>query len=257
MKIKYIILFTLTVWANIVCGQNLPTVTSGTVVFEKKVNAYALMKKYIRTGNENIPTPAIEAYMKDNPQFKLLKSTLYFQVDKTLFIPEISQNTNSSLFSSDPLLNQVNTIYTDLPKNLLVTQKQVFEEKYLLKNNIRKITWKITDETREIAGYTCRRANAIILDSIYVVAFYTPDISVSGGPESFSGLPGMILGIALPHNGVSWFATKVLSDIVPINKIVSPQEGVLIDDKSLKLKLQIALKDWGPWKNDFFLGFVL
>jgi GLPGLI family protein len=48
-----------------------------------------------------------------------------------------------------------------------------------------------------IAGFNCRRANAMIMDSIYVVAFYTDEILTTGGPESFSGLPGMILGVAL------------------------------------------------------------
>ncbi len=57
-----------------------------------------------------------------------------------------------------------------------------------MQDSTRKITWKITDEMREIAGFSCRRANAIMLDSIYVVAFYTDQIPVSGGPESFSGL---------------------------------------------------------------------
>jgi len=31
---------------------------------------------------------------------------------------------------------------------------------------------------------------------INAVAFYTDDIPVSGGPESFNGLPGMILQVA-------------------------------------------------------------
>jgi GLPGLI family protein len=47
------------------------------------------------------------------------------------------------------------------------------------------------------------------MDSIYVVAFYTDQIPVSGGPESFTGLPGMILGVALPYEHITWFATKV------------------------------------------------
>lgn len=79
----------------------------------------------------------------------------------------------------------------------------------MLTDSLRKIRWKITDETREVAGYQCRRANALILDSVYVVAFYTDEIHVSGGPELFSGLPGMILEVALPHDNVIWRATKV------------------------------------------------
>ena len=90
-----------------------------------------------------------------------------------------------------------------------ITQKNVYDDLYLVKDSLRKIDWKITDETREIAGYECRRANAIVLDSVYVVAYYTIQIPFSGGPESFTGLPGTILGLALPHENMTWFATKV------------------------------------------------
>ena len=48
-----------------------------------------------------------------------------------------------------------------------------------------------------------------MLDSIYIVAFFAEKKSVSGGPESFSGLPGMILELALPHDNIIWRATKV------------------------------------------------
>ncbi|MFD2144973.1 GLPGLI family protein [Mucilaginibacter antarcticus] len=88
-------------------------------------------------------------------------------------------------------------------------QKEYAEKTLLVKDTIRKIKWKLTDETQVVAGYPCRRANGLMLDSIYVVAFYTDDIHVSGGPESFNGLPGMILKLALPHDNVSWVATKV------------------------------------------------
>ena len=90
-----------------------------------------------------------------------------------------------------------------------MSQKTVFEQTFLVEDTLRRIKWKITDETRPIAGFNCRRANALIMDSICVVAFYTDEILTTGGPESFSGLPGMILGIALPHEHITWFATKV------------------------------------------------
>ena len=45
-----------------------------------------------------------------------------------------------------------------------------------------EIKWKFTDEYRNILGYDCRRVNGIMQDSVYIVAFYTPQIPVSGGP---------------------------------------------------------------------------
>src|SRR6185437_10397918 len=102
------------------------------------------------------------------------------------------------------------------------SQKTIFDQPFLVKDSLRKIKWKITDENREIAGYNCRRANGLMMDSIYVVAFYTDKIPVSGGPESFSGLPGMILEVALPHENVIWRATKVTEAEIPQGAITPP-----------------------------------
>ncbi len=89
---------------------------------------------------------------------------------------------------------------------------------------------------REIAGYTCRRANALVMDSIYVVAFYTEVIPVSSGPEIFSGLPGMILGVALPHENVTWFATSV-KDNDTLKEIKPPAKGKATDNTGLRKTL--------------------
>ena len=129
---------------------------------------------------------------------------------KHLFTPsELMKTRRACSLEIEVLVSQNNTIFTDLQTKTSIDQKMVFEDFFLVKDSTRKIKWKITDETREIAGFTCRRANAIVMDSIYVVAFYTEKIPISGGPESFSGLPGMILGLALPHENITWFATKV------------------------------------------------
>lgn len=117
----------------------------------------------------------------------------------------------------------------------------------MVKDSVRKITWKITDETREIAGYTCRRANALVMDSIYVVAFYAIQIPVSGGPESFTGLPGMILGLAIPHENITWFATKVTDMTVDPKAMVMPKKGKPVTGKQLRETLAELMKNWGPW----------
>ena len=100
-----------------------------------------------------------------------------------------------------------------------------------------------------IAGFQCRRANAIIMDSIYVVAFYTDDIVASGGPESFTGLPGMILGVSLPHQHVSWFATKVSAQPVTASQLKVPVKGKKVTYTSLKESLKEVMKDWGKYKQ--------
>jgi GLPGLI family protein len=230
---------------------------SGTIEFERKTNAWAVIKKEINKDNEAVVAPAYESYKKNNPQFRVLKSTLSFTGDKTLFTPvEADPASNILFFSLMPLMTQNNTIYTDLNNGRVIAQRKVLGDAFLVTDSSRTIKWKVTDETRDIAGYHCRRANGIMLDSIYVVAFYTTQIPVPGGPESFGGLPGMILGVSLPHENITWFATKVTEATVPENTIVAPKKGKKTDSKDFKATLQNALKDQGPIAADFVRQFL-
>lgn len=251
MKIKNLLTLCLTMLVGqAVFAQNARFATQGVVEFEKKVNVIALIKEQLkRYPNDNFGPKILEDYQRNNPQFKTLKSKLTFTKGETVFTPEPDNVPPNSWFNL-PSAQQNNTIYTNVENATSVTQKKVFEETYLLKDSTRKITWKITDEFRNIAGYDCRRANAVIMDSVYVVAFYTDEIPVSGGPESFSGLPGMILGVALPREHTTWFATAVTDEPITADKIKIPAKGKAVDVKSLTEILKKALKNWGDSGND-------
>ncbi|MDQ8053139.1 MAG: GLPGLI family protein [Pedobacter sp.] len=258
MKIKNIITLSLALLiAPAGFAQNARFTTQGVIEYEKKVNMYALLADQLKKNPDDSFGPKIvEDYKKNNPQFKLLKSTLTFGRDQTLFAPVAEQVMQNSWYNM-PLAQQNNLIYTQTAAGTSVTQKKIFEETYLVKDSTRKINWKITSEIRNIAGYDCRRANALIMDSVYVVAFYTEEIPVSGGPESFSGLPGMILGVALPYEHVTWFATSVIDQPVGDDKLKAPIKGKITDQKKLMGTLKEALKEWGKSAQDFLKAFLI
>jgi len=208
---------------------------SGTITFEKKINMYAVIRKYTNL-DDGLMKEALARYQQSHPQFRVERSTLKFYANKTLFVPAPDSG-NSDFISRHPLVRQNNIIYTDLDKHNYVCQKDVYDKIYLVNDTTRRIQWKITSEKREIAGYQCRRANALIMDSIYVVAFYTDEIQLSGGPESFTGLPGMILGLAFPHDNVSWFATSVNLAEVPAAAVTAPVKGKPIDMAGLQQQI--------------------
>lgn len=256
--IKQIIVASLLLIVKTSVAQNLRFVTQGVIEFEKKVNMFALIGDEVKKNpNRSYYAQAQEDYKRKFPQFKSLKSTLTFSNGQTLFKPTDDGLLENGFFDFEST-RQNNIIATNTIAATSILQKKVFEETYLLKDSTRKITWKITNELRNIAGYSCRRANAIIMDSIYVVAFYTDDIPVSGGPETFSGLPGMILGVALPYEHITWFATSVLDTPITDEKLLkAPVKGKPIDSKQLSAVLKAATKDWGVWGQESLKAFLL
>ncbi len=220
---------------------------SGAIRFEKSVNMYALIRSMSNGKNAAYMGNMLDEYKKNNPQFSLSQSTLLFSDKQTLFTPDKVETSAESGFFGFSSADQSNTVYTELTTGRFTTQKIALNETFLVKDSVRKINWKITSELREIAGYECRRANAIILDSIYVVAFYTDQIPVSGGPESFHGLPGMILGIALPHEHITWFAKSVSDKSIPAADFKVPAKGKPMDNKGFADTLNKVLKQWGEF----------
>jgi GLPGLI family protein len=235
-------------------AQNAHFTTSGIIEYNKTSNTYAMIERQINKENEIFYRPYFEAYKKANPQFKTLKSTLTFSGDKTLFTPIEPDNIGNGF--SMPLADQNNTTYNDLGTRTTTNQKIVFDATFLVKDTTRKIKWKITGETRDVAGYPCRRANGIMMDSIYVVAFYTEKIHTSGGPESFNGLPGMILEVAVPHENIIWVATKVTDVPINDNAIQAPKKGKPVNNAQLMAILHNLTKDWGDRAQFYLKGFI-
>ena len=256
MKTIYIILLTCFCTTVKLIAQQPPQLTEGTVEFEKTINKFALIEKMVKD-RSNSMKEEYQKYKLNNAQFLTLKSTLSFSGEKTLFTPlEDSNERNQNWFNGQVLTEQVNTIYNDLLLEKTVVQKQVSGTTFLVSDSIRPIKWKITEETREIAGYTCRKANGLIMDSIYVVAFFTNKIPISSGPESFAGLPGLILGVALPYENVTWFATKV-SEKKNIDPVKPPSKGKVISFKEFTNLIEKTYKNFEGQAQLYLKKFLL
>lgn len=234
MKKTLITIITILLAGNSLFAQQKATfITSGTIDYQKRVNVYATIPYQVRKDDPNIVAQLqrmLENYKKAQPQqFVTFSSSLSFNNNKMLLVPNKAAVPVQS-FELNPLTTESNIIYTDLTEGTFTMEKDAMGEQFLIKDKMRQAKWKITEETRDILGYTCRRANGIVSDSVYVVAFYTDDIRISGGPELFSGLPGMILQLNIPHENVSWTATKITVG-TPAKAITLSQKGKPIDTK--------------------------
>lgn len=230
-------------------AQNPIFLSTGKIEFERKVNVFA------QIGNDDNEWNELRKKMSNH--FRTTYFDLLFTRDKSLYRPgrESSDKNASLFFFQTPA--QDNIVWSDLLHERAVSVKNVFEQTFLVQDSLRHIRWKITDETRNIAGFDCRRANAIIMDSIYVVAFYTDEILATGGPESFNGLPGMILGVSLPHQHISWFATKVEASPIPESQVAAPTKGKKVSNATLKETIHGSLKDWGKTGQQYMEAILL
>jgi GLPGLI family protein len=209
-------------------------ITQGKIEYERKTNQHAFMdegKIWDNMAKENMP------------KFVTYYYDLVFKGDRTLFKtgrdPETKQNKFWGVFDSE------NTILTKLDSNTSITQRSIWSALYLIADSLRHIEWKITPEIRKIAGFDCRTAVGRVMDSIVVIAFYTDEIVTNGGPESFNGLPGMILGLAIPRMHTTWYATKLQLVEVTDNDLAAPKKGKKLTGTDYRSLVKDILKDWG------------
>lgn len=105
-------------------------------------------------------------------------------------------------------------LYKNLKKQKVVDKSDLMGKIFLIKDDLVKYEWKLTNEQKNIGKYTCykavyeREVEEIKMDMVdgelkekktmvarKTVAWYTPEIAVSNGPGNYGGLPGLILEI--------------------------------------------------------------
>jgi GLPGLI family protein len=237
MYMKQLLLTIATVFAGVLAA-NAQFTTVGKIEYERKVNVLAQM-----------------AEMDDNPFFEKIKSQIpkfnssffdmSFDSSHSIYKPgrEVEGNNMIKMFGGGPATE--NIVLTDFTAKTIKASKKIFEQKFLVQDTERVMEWKEKDEIRTIANYKCHKAVGRMCDSVYVVAFYTEDIVVGGGPEMFGGLPGMILELAIPRLHTTWVATKVELVQPLATDFAVPEKGKKVNEKELYETLKDSFKDWG------------
>ncbi len=217
---------------------------SGKITYERKENIH---KHFTEADSWT------EAFLKTLPKYKTDMFELHFNLSQTAYKISIEEEASIPGWIKPANTNLVWQNYKDTQ---VMAVKQVFENNYIIQDSLPIYDWKYLGEFREIAGYNCRKAATILFDSVYVIAFYTEQIPISGGPESFNGLPGMILGIAIPRMNITYFATKVEPQTLPGNIFIVPKiKGKKIKQAAFREEISKGLKDWGKsgtrlvWKS--------
>ena len=201
---KWIVLFFMLLMSLSPMAQNY--ISEGKIIFERRTNLEKRFKgqeqnRWIR--NVDLSKPKIDQFellITDSISvFKPIESDV--PDDRSWFT---MKNTTVQNFNDSSRLQEFNLMGTAV--NL----------QDVLKNR----TWRMTESKREIAGYNCRQALWVANDSVRIYAWYAEELLTSSGPETFNGLPGTILGLAIEDGGVVYFAKEVKKQKVDIKDYI-------------------------------------
>ncbi len=145
---------------------------------------------------------------------------------------------------------QNDVVFHDFSSSKKIEQRDIMEKKFIVRDSIRKLNWKLTGESQTILGHVCQKATAQrtgirtqmtmdngrmerkeINDTANIVAWFTNDIPVPAGPEVQGQLPGLILALEMNDGRVVYKAIDIQTktDIASIKeptkgKKVTPEE---------------------------------
>lgn len=149
--------------------------------------------------------------------------------------------------------------YKNVKTNTQVQNQEFYGKKFLVKDQLQPIEWKMGTETKQIGNYTCFKAMASIptndltwyefswnklrdtsnetagstdedeeseepeVDLTIVEAWYTPQIPVRHGPLEYWGLPGLILEVSAGNTTL--LCSKIVMNPEEKSKIEAPDKG--------------------------------
>ncbi len=188
----------------------------GKITYEQKIDMYR------RIPEENQQMRAMI------PQFRTSKFELLFADEQSLFKaveeePDLTSGNNNNVVIRMGGVD--NEVYRNFNNKTMVEKRGLLEEVYLIADSNRSLTWKLeAAETKTILGHVCKKAIGKTARGTEVVAWYTEEIPVAGGPEQFHNLPGMILGIDA-NKGEIIFTAILFDKKVERKTIKAPTQG--------------------------------
>ena len=196
-------------------------------------------------------------------QKKQVKARLKNRLEKTYIL---SFNAAESLFIEEEKVDAISGAtdswgsnfsrgkqYKNISENQLIQAQEFYGKRFLVKDQLLSIDWELKSESKEIGGYTCFKATAVIpkealewfnfnwsdlpnpdgeavekdIKLSQVEAWYTMQIPVQHGPAEFWGLPGLILEVSTENTTL--LCSEIISNPKEKQKISPPKKGVAIN----------------------------
>lgn len=142
-----------------------------------------------------------------------------------------------------------------------VDQRELSSKTYLVDDEIKKLSWKLTDDTKTILGYVVRKAVAQQYttrmlrtmengemkmqpqpDTVNVTAWFTTDIPVPAGPVYQGQLPGLILELETANGRAVYKAVEV-SAKVNAGNVKEPKGGKRITAEEFRKEQEKMMEE--------------
>jgi len=149
-------------------------------------------------------------------------------------------------------------LYKNTKEKRFTGQRDLFGKAFIVKDELKEIEWKLESETKQIGKYTCYKATTtrtmerMVIGGndeeqeaesveINIIAWYTPDIAVSTGPDRFWGLPGLIMEINEGKSKI--ICSKIVLNPEDVVEIKEPSKGKVLTEEEFEKMMAAKMKE--------------
>lgn len=215
-------------------GHSFSQMKEGKIIYERKIN----MHKRIPEGDERMKNMI--------PEFNTSKVQLLFSETQSIYknLPEEQdiRETAGEGEHADRVFIRMgggdDETYKNYETGKSIEQRELGPRKYIIEDSLRKINWKLDEEasSKEIKGFTCRKAIGKSANGAAVIAWFTDKIICPSGPDIYGGLPGMILEVNI-GDGEIIFTPLEISNLDDKKMVKAPSNGKKITRKEFQKML--------------------
>lgn len=134
--------------------------------------------------------------------------------------------------------------FFNLDENLTIHKTELLGDVYFVEKKIDSYEWRIINESKEINGFTCYKAETSFSYSdfrgkgvIELVAWFCPEFPYPYGPDIYFGLPGLVFEAYKKNSAVKFYLKKIekfeneINIEIPNKKTISEEEMTQIFNK--------------------------
>ncbi|MEM6344406.1 MAG: GLPGLI family protein [Bacteroidota bacterium] len=232
-SILFTILLALPLWA---LAQ-----TQGTVTYKETIKLNIEFE---------LPEGMDEALLAQIPNSQSATKVLYFNETESIFkdapAEDEAEGTSWNGSSGGAEVRMVmrqpeSSFYLNFEEERRIEQREFMGKVFRINGDMPSYEWKITSEQKTFEDYVLMQAT--FEDSTRkIVAWFCPQIPVSGGPDAFTQLPGLVLEVDINDGERTLVATEV-SLGEPAEAIEKPKKGKEITQEEFEAVVAEKMKE--------------
>lgn len=217
--------------------------TSGTIIYDVKINLHKQL-----TGER-------ERFKEFVPEFRTVPFELVFNEEQSVYRryedPAAMVEGRGRGRGFRMMMGGGSTVFRDFADQSKVEQREFMGKNFVITGSLDQKGWKVTGEADQISGYPCLKATLPdTANDRTLIAWFTPQVGVPTGPDSYAQLPGLVLQVETDDNSLTITPREIKWGEVDEKVLDAPRRGKEITEDEYREMVRTTMENMRRQRGD-------